>query len=177
MILELLFAILPSILIPLAISIILPWIYGQSKKEEAENEIINKTKYPHRFTICSIIALIITVILFAVGTVLICVFEKDFPTHSWIVLILSEIFISTIPLLLTLLSFRTYEIIQIDGILVVRLFKKRFVKYSEMASYHYSFNQLTVYDNKHKAIFGVYDNRVGLKKLLNQLDYNGVYRE
>ena len=42
---EMLFEILPAILIPLAISIILPWIYGQSKKEEAENKIndINST--------------------------------------------------------------------------------------------------------------------------------------
>ena len=177
MIVKVFFAILPSIFIPLAISIILPWIYGQSKKEEAENEVINKTKYPHRFTLCSIVALIITVILFAVGTVLIYMFEKDFPTHSWVAFILSAVFFIAIPLLLTLLAFRTYEIIRTDGILVVRLFKKKFVKYSEMASYHYSFNQLTVYDNKHKAIFGVYDNRVGLKMLLNQLDCKGVFRE
>ena len=174
---EMLFAILPAILIPLAISIILPWIYGQSKKEEAENGVITRTKFPRRFTLCSVVALIITVTLFVVGTVLICVFEKDFPTHSWIAFILSAIFIIVIPLLLTLLAFRTYEIIRTDGILVVRLFKKKFVKYSEMVSYHYSFNQLTVYDNKHKAIFGVYDNRVGVKMLLNQLDCKGVFRE
>ena len=174
---EILFAILPEILIPLAISIILPWIYGQSKKEETENEFITKTKFPQKFTLCSVVSLIVIVILFVVGTVLICVFDKDFPTHSWIAFILSAIFIIAIPLLLTLLAFRTYEIIRTDGILVVRLFKKKFVKYSEMASYHYSFNQLTVYDNKHKAIFGVYDNRVGLKMLLNQLDCNGVFRE
>jgi hypothetical protein len=79
--------------------------------------------------------------------------------------------------LLTLLALRTYEIIRTDGILVVRLFKKKLVKYSEMASYHYSFNQLTVYDNQHKVLFGVYDNRVGLKSLLNQLDIKGIFRE
>ena len=36
---EMLFATLPAILISLAISIILPWIYSQSKKEEAENAV------------------------------------------------------------------------------------------------------------------------------------------
>lgn len=174
---EMLFAILPAILIPLAISIILPWIYGQSKKEEAENGVITRTKFPQRFTLCSVVALIITVMLFIAGTVLICVFEKDFPTHSWIAFVFSAIFIIAILLLLTLLAFRTYEIIRTDGILVVRLFKKKLVKYSEMASYHYSLNQLTVYDNKHEELFGVYDNRVGLKSLLNQLDIMGIFRE
>ena len=174
---EMLFAILPAILIPLAISIILPWIYGQSKKEEEENGVITKTKFPKRFTLCAVVALFVTVILFVVGTVLICVFEKDFPTHSWIAFIFSAIFIVAIPLLLTLLAFRTYEIIRDDGILVARLFKKKMVKYSEMASYHYSFNQLTVYDNQHKVLFGVYDNRVGLKSVLNQLDIKGIFRE
>ena len=174
---EMLLAILPAILIPLAISIILPWIYGKSKKEEEENGVITKTKFPKRFTLCAVVALIVTVILFVVGTVLICVFEKDFPTHSWIAFIFSAIFIIAIPLLLTLLAIRTYEIIRTDGILVVRLFKKKLVKYSEMASYHYSFNQLTVYDNQHKVLFGVYDNRVGLKSLLNQLDIKGIFRE
>ena len=174
---EMLFAILPAILIPLAISITLPWIYGQSKKEKAENGVITRTKFPRRFTLCSLVALFVTVVLFVVGTVLICIFEKDFPTHSWIAFILSAIFIIAIPLLLTLLALRTYEIIRADGIFVVRLFKKKFVKYSEMASYQYSFNQLTVYDNQHKVLFGVYDNRVGLKSLLNQLDINGIFRE
>ena len=174
---EMLFAILPAILIPLAISIILPWIYGKSKKEENENEFITITKYPRRFTLCSVVALIITVTLFVVGTVLICVFEKDFPTHSWIAFIFSAIFIIVIPLLLTLLALRTYEIIRTDEILVVRLFKKKLVKYSEMASYHYSFNQLTVYNSDHKVIFGVYDSRVGMKSLLDQLNSKGVFKE
>ena len=174
---EMLFEILPAILIPLAISIILPWIYGKSKKEENENEFITTTKYPRRFTLCSVVALIITVTLFVVGTVLICVFEKDFPIHSWIAFILSAVFIIAIPLLLTLLAFRTYEIIRTDGILVVRLFKNILVKYFVMASYHFSSNQLTVYDNQHKVLFGVYDNRVGLKSLLNQLDIKGIFRE
>ena len=174
---EMLLAILPAILIPLAISIILPWIYGKSKKEENENEFITITKYPRRFTLCSVVALIITVTLFVVGTVLICVFEKDFPTHSWIAFIFSAIFIIVIPLLLTLLALRTYEIIRTDEILVVRLFKKKLVKYSEMASYHYSFNQLTVYNSDHKVIFGVYDSRVGMKSLLDQLNSKGVFKE
>ena len=170
-------AILPCIITPIAISVILPWIYGQSKKEEAENRFITKTKYPKRFTVCSVVALIITVTLFVVATVLICVFERNFPIHSWIAFIFAALFIIFIPLILVLLSFRTYEIIRSDGILIVRLFKKKFVKYSEMAAYHYSFNQLTVYDSNHKAIFGVYDNRVGMKALLDQLNCKGVFCE
>ena len=174
---EILFAILPSILIPLAISIILPWVYGQSKKEEAENGAITKTKFPKRFTLCSVVTLFATVVLFIVGTILICVFEKDFPVHSWIVFILSAAFIVALPLLLTLLAFRTYEIIRDDGILIVRLFKKKFVTYSEMASYRYSLNQLTVFDHRHKIVFVVTDNRVGIKALLNQLEHKGILRE
>ncbi len=170
-------AILLACLISLAISIILPLIYSQSKKEEAENGFISRTKYPYRFTLFSVVALIISVMLFVVATVLICVIEKDFPLYSWIALILSALFIISIPLLLVLLAFRTYEIIRKDGILVARLSKKKFVKYSEMASYHYSLNQLTVYDNQHKMIFGVYDNRVGIKSLIDQLNSKGIPKE
>lgn len=174
---NLLFAILPAVLSPLAISIILPWVYGQSKKEEMEDTFVSRTKFPFRFTLCSTIALIITIVAFAVGIVLIAIFENDFPIHSWIALGLSAIFVISIPLLLTLLALRTYEIIRSDGIVVQRLFKRKFIRYSEMFSYHYSFNQLTVYNKEHKPILGVYDNRVGMKALLNQLDYRGIFRE
>lgn len=171
------FAVLQAILIPLAVSVILSWIYGQSKKEEAKNGIITKTKYPQRFTKCSLIGLIVTVILFVAGTILLCVFEKDLPVYSWLAFIFSAIFVISIPLSLTLLALCTYELICNDGILVARLFRKRFIKYSEMASYHFSNNQITVYNNKHKVIFGVYDNRVGMKSLLNQLELRGIFRE
>jgi len=174
---EMLLAILPAILTPLAISIILPWIYGQSKNEEKENGVITKTRFPKRFTLCSVVSLFVTVILFVAGTVLIFVFEKDFPTHSWIAFILTAIFIIAIPLLFTLIALGTYEIIRDDGILIARLFKKKLIKYSEMASYHYSFNQLTVYNSDHKVIFGVYDSRVGMKSLLDQLNSKGVFKE
>ena len=174
---DFLFAILPAVLIPLAISIILPWVYGQSKKEEGGDTFVSRTKFPSRFTLCSIIALIITIVAFAVVIVLIAIFENDFPIHSWIALGLSAIFVISIPLLLTLLALRTYEIIRSDGIVVQRLFKRKFIRYSEMVSYHYSFNQLTVYNKEHKPILGVYDNRVGMKALLNQLDCRGISRE
>ena len=174
---EMLLPILPAILIPLAISVILPWIYRQSKKEEAEDGVVTKTKYPKRFTLCSLISLFVTVALFVTVTIIICIFEKDFPVHSWIAFILSAMFFIAIPLSLTLLAFCTYEIICNDGILVARIFKKKFIKFSEMASYHYVFGQLTVYDNNHKEVFGVYDNRVGMKALLEQLEYRGVFRE
>ena len=171
------FAILQAVLIPLAVSIILPWIYGQSKKEETKNGVITRTKYPQRFTKCSLIGLIVTILLFVAGTMLLFVFEKDLSVYSWITFILSAILIISTPLLLTLLSICTYEIICDDGILIARLFRKRFVKYSEMASYRFSTNQLTVYDSKHNVIFGVYDNRVGMKSLLDQLEMKGIFRE
>lgn len=174
---EYLFTILPAVLVPFAISIILPWIYRKSKKEAAEDAYISRTRFPSRHTMCSIIALIITVVISSAGMVLIAVFGGALPSHTWIVLGLFALFFISLPLLLTLLALRTYEIIRSDGIIVQRLFKRKFIRYSEMTSYHYSFNQLTVYDSNHKAIFGVYDNRVGMKALLNQLDNKGVFRE
>lgn len=170
-------AILSIILTPLAISVIIPWMYGLSKKEEAQNGFVSKTKFPKHYTVCSLIALIITTVLFIVGTILISIFEKDFPIHSWIAFILAMLFIISIPLLMVLISFFTCEIIRDDGILLKGLFKKKFIAYSQMASYKYSLNQLTVYDCEHKALFGVYDNRVGMKSLINQLDIKGIFRE
>jgi len=173
---EMLFAVIPAILIPLAVSAVLPWMYARSKKEEEQDGVIAKTSFPRRFTLCSVITLSIFVILFLISTVLLC-FETDLPLHSWVAFIIASLFLISLPLLLTLLSLRTYEVIREDGILVARLFKKRLVAYSEMYTYHCSFDQITVFDCEHKVIFYVSDNRVGTKALLDQLECNGIFRE
>lgn len=171
------FAIFSAILIPFAFLIIFPLIYGQSKKEEAEDGFILKTKFPKRLTLCSIVALILAVMLFVMGIILICLFEKDFPFHSWIAFIFAMLFISSIPLFLVVISLRTYEIIKEDGVLIKRLTSTKFIRYADMASYEYSCNQLIVYDREHKQLFFVGENRVGLKYLLKQLDLKGVFKE
>ena len=171
------FAILPCVITPLVISAVLPWIYGQSKKEATADGVIGKTKYPRRFTVCSIVALLLTVFLFIVATVWLCVFEKDFPIRSWIAFVLGALLTVSIPLMLVVLSFRTYEIIRDDGILAARLFKKTLIRYSEMTSYRYASNQLTVYGNDREILLTVADNRVGMKALLEQLDRKGIGKE
>ncbi len=171
------FAIMSAILMPVVFSIIFPWIYTQSKKEKAENGFIAKTKFPKRLTFCSILALILAVVLFVVGIILICVFEKDFPLHSWIAFIFAMLFISSIPLFLVVICLRTYEIIREDGVLIKRLTSTKFLKYADMASYEYSCNQLIVYDREHKQLFFVGENRVGMKHLLKQLDLKGIFSE
>ena len=173
---EMFFAVIPAILISLAISVALPWMYARSKKEEEQDGVITKTRFPRRFTLCSVITLSIFVILFLISTVLLC-FEPELPLHSWVAFILSSLLIISLPLLLTLLALRTYEVIRYDGILVVRLFKKRLVAYSEMSAYHRSFDQITVFDSDHRVIFYVSDNRVGAKALLDQLEYKGISGE
>ena len=174
---EFLFGILPAVLTPVAISVIIPWINKKTKKEEAEDGFITRTKFPSRHTLFAIIALIVTVTVFLIGTVLLAVFGKDIPAYVWIAFGCFALFCISLPFMLTLLALRTYEIVCDDGIVVQRLFRRKFIHYSEIASYHYSFNQLTVYNKEHKPILGVYDDRVGMKALLNQLDSRGVVRE
>ena len=166
-----------AIFMPVAFSIIFSWIYGQTKKEETEDGFILKTKFPKRLTLCSIVALILAVVLFVAGIILIYLFEKDFPFHSWIAFIFAMLFISSIPLFLVVISLRTYEIIREDGVLIKRLTSTKFVRYADMASYEYSCNQLIVYDREHKQLFFVGENRVGLKHLLKQLELKGIFKE
>ena len=174
---ELFFAILPALVIPPAIFIALSWVYQKNKQEEATDGYISRTRYPRRFTVSSMVALIVTVLLFVIGAILIFRFETNHSASRWIAYSISALLFISLTFCLVMIALRTYEIIRSDGILVARLFEKKFVNYSDMASYRYELNQLTVYDREHKVLFGVYDNRVGMQSLLRQLDCKRIRRE
>ena len=171
------FAILSAVLVPLIVSAALSQVYGKTRKEELEDAFLEKTRFPSRIKVFALVFLIVSVGLFSVSAVLLAVYRTDFPAYGWLAFILASLFIILLSLLLLLLSLRSYEIIRGDGIVVQRLFSRKFFPYSHMASYHSSMNQLTVYGSDHQFLFGVYDNRVGMQSLLNQLESQNISKE
>ena len=170
--------ILMNMFVTFAASVFFLWVYGQSKSEKEEDGYLTKTKNPFRLALGAVILSSIVVLMFLVGTVLLC-FEEDFPLHSWIAFESVSVVFILLSLLLVLMAFSVHEIIYTDGILIVRVFKKRFVKYSQIISYYYSpeINELTVFGDDRKVLFTVSDNRVGMKTLLDQLESKDVLRE
>ena len=168
---EALGAILFDLFIPL------PWSAKQTKSEQAETENTNRTKYPRRHYQGYVIVFIVAFILFVIGAVLLGIFEKDCPYYVWIAYIFSALLFTSLPLLGIILAFCTYEVVCDDGILVVRPFKKKLVKYTDMESYAHNKAQLTVFDKNRKLLFTVEHNVVGLEALVKQLDRIGVPKE
>ena len=60
---------------------------------------------------------------------------------------------------------------------MVRPFKKKLVKYTDMESYAHNKAQLTVFDKNRKLLFTVEHNVVGLEALVKQLDRMEVPKE
>jgi hypothetical protein len=80
-------------------------------------------------------------------------------------------------LILFLICISDYEVITRDGIIVHRIFKKEFIKFYQISSYSFSFNQLIVFGKDDKILFFVGDLRVGLKSLINELEYHSIPRK
>ena len=167
--------ILVGILSFAALDLIYPLIYSHTKNEAEENATITRTKHPKRYMVCSFIGLILAIIISAAAIILFAIYETGSTLGSWIALILGLAFAISLPLLIFLLALRTYEVIQEDGILVVRLIKTKFVGYSEISYYTQSHNgNIDVYDHANKLSFIVGDNRVGMQVLLDQLTAHGI---
>ena len=159
--------------------LILNLLYKHTKKEELENDILYKTKFPKRFKIFSLVVLVLFLTFFIIGCILISIFDRDFPFSSWIAFVISCFFIFLVPLFLTIYSFCTYEIIKEDGFVISRLFKRKFIAYTEISYFEYeeTFNQLTVFNYSNKSIFCIGDNRVGIKSVLKHLRKKGIIQK
>lgn len=89
----------------------------------------------------------------------------------------------SIPLFICLQSELTYEIIGEDGIFVRRIFKRKTIKYSEMAYYKteqgmkVEWTDLYVCSWDGKCLIRVVDGRVGTESLINALDSHGIKKE
>ena len=161
-----------------ALSLIFPWIFSHTGKEKEENTYITQTKYPKRYMVCSFIGLILAIVISAVAVILLAIYDTGLTSGGWIAVIFSLLFFISFPLLIFLLGLRTYEVIQENGILVVRLVKTKFVAYSEMSHYTQSHNgNIDVYDHANKLSFIVGDNRVGMRALLDQLTAHGITKK
>ena len=158
-----------------ALSLIFPWIFGHTGKEKEENTYITRTKYPKRYVVCTFIGLLSAITISVAIIILFVIYNIGLTLGGWIATILVFIFFISLLLLIFLLSLRTYEVIQEDGILVVRLIKTKFVAYSEISYYTQSHNgNIDVYDHNNKLSFIVGDNRVGMQALLDQLTAHGI---
>lgn len=111
------------------------------------------------------------------GTVAIILFDNSNEVSFWIAYTLGFLFVISCPMILLLICISDYEVIMKNGIYVHRIFRKKFIKFNELSSYSYSFNQLTVFDKSDKPVIFVADNRIGLKSLISELEYHGIYKK
>ena len=142
--------------------------YGRSKKHDVEDSSVVRTRFPFRFQLCSLIGLILSCIISVVGFVILAL-DTASDTTQWVAMLFSALFIISIPLLMTLLAYRNYEVLQEDGILVKRLTKTKLVPFSDMGSYNYRVNQLDIYDHTGRLLFAIEPNRVGKEAILKQI--------
>jgi len=168
--------ILTAALTPPAVFAALSFVYKRSRKEEAENGYVTRTRCPKRLTVCSAAALIAAAVCAAAGAYFAARVDALSPSGR-IAYSLSALLILALPALLFCLSVCTYEILREDGILVRRLTKTKFVPLEDMASYTWSNGQLTVFGRDNAVLFSVGDNRVGMKALLCYMNEKGIPRD
>ena len=96
---EFLFTFLPALLIPLAISLIQPWIRQKSTREKEEDGRLTRTKAPRNMAICAWITLIFMLLLFAAIAILFCCLESDFSKDALLAYCVCAILLLPIPLL------------------------------------------------------------------------------
>ncbi len=164
------FYLLVPILTDIAIALFVPYFFLQTKKEQNEDAFVYKTHAPRRSFVISISLLIIVSAFFTVGTILIITLNLFTEIAQWMAYSFSVLFIWLIFALLFLVIAVPYEVINKDSIMVFRWIKKKQYSFSEIGSYKYSFNQLTVLDKNGKVLFFVGDNRVGIKSIINSLE-------
>lgn len=155
-------------------------IYEKNESEEAEDAHIKRTIYSRRRRTLRYIFLGVTVVLFL--TLSIIAFIGEGIVIGTMMATLGAL-ITILPLALCLQVWLSYEVIEDDGILVHRVFGKRFVKYTDMSYYKKDGNaykgqiEIYVYDSNNKRLMWIYGSRVGTRAVLSALDKNGIKRE
>ena len=152
-------------------------MYSMSRKEEKEDAYITRTHAPKRRTLINFIISLVLIITFIVGTILIIIFDNQNNIGFWFAYVFGCLFMISPSLILFLICISDYEVITRDGIIVHRIFKKKFIKFYQISSYSFSFNQLIVFGKDCKTLFFVGDLRVGLKSLINELEYHSIPRK
>ena len=148
--------------------------YSKSKKEQAEDANITRTHAPRRRVVTALVATVGLSVASILGAISLIVAETSVDVGGWIAYTLSCVFIITLSLIIFLISISDYEILTQDGMIIHRFRKKTLVRYEQMVSYTYSFEQLTVYGENDQKLFFIADNRVGLQAILDELEARGV---
>ena len=152
-------------------------MYSMSRKEEKEDSYITRTHAPKRRILINFIISLVLIITFIVGTILIIIFDNPNNIGFWLAYIFGCLFMISPSLILFFICISDYEVITKDGIVVHRIFKKKFIKFYQISSYSFSFNQLIVFGKDGKTLFFVGDLRVGLKSLINELEHHAIPRK
>ena len=152
-------------------------MFSTTKKEEKEDSYITRTHAPKRRIIVCLIITLVLVISFICGTVAIILFDNPNDVGFWIAYILGCLFIIAGPMILLLICISDFEVIMNNGIYVHRIFFKKFIKFSELSSYSYSFNQLNIFNKNDEPVIFVADMRIGLKTLITELEYHGIFKK
>jgi len=150
-----------------------------SKKEIKDDNYVTRTYAPKRRIITSLIFTIVTSLSFVIFSLIFIITEQDLDIGFWFGWTFGSLFVISIPMIILLISLFDYEIIKSDKIMVNRLFGKRRkeIYYSEILKYKYEFNQIMVLDKNNKVLFFVADSRIGIKSIVNELNYHGIFRD
>ena len=170
-----------ALILPIVFFPIMNWFYGQTKKERMQDDFVQRTKAPMHAYVTSLVGLIVMSIIF-IGIPILLVLTtqpEDRGPGMWVALIFSLFFLWSLFFVLFLVVSTCYESIFDEYIIVHRGFKKKIVRFDEMAEYTYTegFKQLVVDDRDGKCLFYVADNRVGIGSLVKSLDSHGVPRK
>jgi hypothetical protein len=152
-------------------------LYKKSESEQADDAYTKITRYSKRRRTLRYIFLGVTASLFL--TLSIIVFLGEDAVMGIMMSVFGAI-VTVLPLSLCLQVWLSYEVIEDDGILVHRVFGKRFVRYSDMAYYRTESGayerqvDIHAYGCDGKRLVWVYGDRVGARAILNALDSHGI---
>lgn len=155
-------------------------LYKKNKSEEKDDTSTTRTRYSHRQRVARYILLGAIATLFAVLSLI--VFILDGVAMS-IMMLVFGLLITLLPFFLCLQVWRSYEIIEDEGIWVYRIFSKRFVKYSDMAYYKKNAGgwsdlyEIVVFGADNKRLMWVYGAKVGMCSILDALKKHEIKRE
>ena len=152
-------------------------IYKKSENEQADDVHTKKTGYSKRRKAIRYIFLAVTVVFFLILSII--AFLGEGVVIGTMMAVLGSL-VTILPLSLCLQVWLSYEIIEEDGILVHRVFGKRFVKYPDMSYYKTNCGaydgqiEICVYNSQNKRLIWMSGDRVGTRAVLNALEKNKI---
>lgn len=140
--------------------------------EKLEDSTTTRTHDPKVRTLYSLVLTAFMLVLFVINVVTSILNHKIDDTFFFTAIFLFALMF--LPLITTIGGLCNHEIIKLDGIMVHRILKKKLVSYNEMVKYKQYKNRFIILGEHGKILFIVFNDRIGLKSLLNALEEHGI---